>query len=289
MVLGTPRSGSTWLTEVIGNWPGFGAVNEPLHPKFVAPRSLHLRSRTFLSAADDAPALEQYLRTAMIGDVVRPFALAFGDPSEPWRVDRWVSKVVHGSGLTGWIAKHLPEPWYIGLLRHPCAVIASQRQMNMISSKLFEDARGQFVQVWPELATALDSIDSEVARYAACWCMDTFALTSCDKPPRFRLVCYEDLVAESDAAFASLADWIGASTLDGGMRGVSCPSASTKDPVLDGAAQLGKWQDRLSPNEIDDVFSVVDAFGLDFYRRDSLEPVHEAIRGLTIGTSPPQC
>lgn len=269
------------MTEVIGSWPGFGVVNEPLHPQFVAPRALRLESRTYLSPTSTADDLEDYLRAAMTGDVVRPFAVGFSNPMEPWKVNRWISKVVHGAGLTGWLAEHLPEPQYVGLLRHPCAVVASQRQKKMISTDVFHGARLQFGKLWPELAPALASVTTEISRYAACWCMDTFALTTCKKPPRFRLVCYEDLVSNGDAAFASLADWIGVSVSAVDASGLSLPSASTNEPHVGGAAQLGKWQERLTPAEVDEVFSLLDAFGLSVYRKDSLEPDHGATRTLT--------
>jgi hypothetical protein len=234
-----------------------------------------------LAPTSAAVDLESYLRAAITGDVVRPFAVGFSNPMEPWRVNRWISKVVHGCGLTGWLAEYLPEPQYVGLLRHPCAVVASQRQKKMISSDVFHSARLQFARLWPELATVFDSVRTEISRYAACWCMDMFALTNCQKPPRFRLVCYEDLVSNGDAAFASLADWIGVPISAVGAPELSAPSASTKEPVLGSTAQLGKWQDRLTRGEVNEVFSLLDAFGLSFYRKDSLEPDHRAIRTLT--------
>jgi len=278
VVLASPRSGSTWVTEVIGSCPGFGVVNEPLHPQFVAPRSLRLQSRTYLSPTSAAVDLESYLRAAFTGDVVRPFAVGFSDPMEPWRVNRWISKVVHGAGLTGWLAEHLPEPQYVGLLRHPCAVVASQRQKKMITPDGFQSARLQFASLWPELATTLAAVKTEISLYAACWCMDAFALTNCQQPPRFRLVCYEDLVSSADTAFASLADWVGASSPAVGAPGLSTPSASTQEPMLGSTAQLGKWQDLLTRAEVNEVVSLADAFGLSFYRGDSLEPDHRAIR-----------
>lgn len=278
VILAPPRSGSTWVTEVIGSWPGFGVVNEPLHPQFVAPRFLRLESRTYLSPTSAADDLESYLRAAITGDVVRPFAVGFSSPMEPWRVNRWISKVVHGAGLTGWLAEHLPEPQYVGLLRHPCAVIASQRQKKMVTPEVFQSARLQFASLWPELGTTLASVRTEISRYAACWCMDTFALTKCQQPPRFRLLCYEDLVSNGDTAFARLADWIGVSNSALGAPGLSTPSASTQEPMLGSAAQLGKWQDRLTRAEVKEVVSLLDAFGLSFYRGDSLEPDHRAIR-----------
>jgi hypothetical protein len=278
VILAPPRSGSTWVTEVIGSWPGFGVVNEPLHPQFAAPRALRLESRTYLSPTSTADDLEDYLRAAMTGDVVRPFAVGFSNPMEPWKVDRWISKVVHGAGLTGWLGEHLPEPQYVGLLRHPCAVVASQRHKKMVSPDAFHGARLQFAKLWPELAPALASVTTEVSRYAACWCMDTLALTNGKKPPRFRLVCYEDLVSDGDAAFANLADWIGVSRSAVDASGLSLPSASTDDPHVGGTAQLGKWQERLTRAEVDEIFSLLDAFGLSVYRKGSLEPDHRAAR-----------
>jgi hypothetical protein len=276
VVLAPPRSGSTWLTEVVGSWPGFGVINEPLHPVFVAPRRFGLQSRNYLppAAADD---LVRYLRAAFTGDVVQPFAVSFNNPIEPWTVKRWISKVVHGNGLIGWCAERLPEPQYVGLLRHPCAVIASQRRKNMISTDTFHAARLQFASLWPEFATVLHTARSEVARYAACWCMDIFALMNCRKPPRFRLVCYEDLVSNADVSFARLAEWIGADAAVVDPREFA-PSASAQEVPLEGSAQLGKWKEGLTLREVDEVFGFLDAFRLDFYRKDSVQPDHRALR-----------
>jgi hypothetical protein len=276
VIFAPPRSGSTWLTEVIGSWPGFGVVNEPLHPALVAPRHLGLQSRNYVPPAGAADDLERYLRAAFTGDVIRPFALVFSNPVEPWSVRRWISKVVHGNGLIGWCAERLPEPQYVGLLRHPCAVIASQRRKHMISSDTFHAARLQFAGLWPEFGTILDTARSEISRYAACWCMDVFALMNCQKPPRFQLVCYEDLVSNGEVLFARLADWMGASAALVGPRH-HAPSASAEEPPLGGSAQLGKWKGRLTSREVDEIFVFLDAFGLAFYAKDSLEPDHRAL------------
>jgi hypothetical protein len=42
-------------------------------------------------------------------------------------------------------------------------------------------------------------------------------------------------------------------------------------------AQLEKWKGRLTLREVEEIFDVIDAFGLDFHRKDSLRPDQRAL------------
>jgi hypothetical protein len=70
LIVGIPRSGTTWVSRTLGSTPGACSLDEPdnhFHFPFAYRAKLNLRTRQFphLAPADDAPELEELWRAAL--------------------------------------------------------------------------------------------------------------------------------------------------------------------------------------------------------------------------------
>jgi hypothetical protein len=285
MVLaGTGRSGTSWLLDLISSEPDYRPVFEPLHPYNVP--SARPFNDFYLRDSDDNPALERFFQDVF-----------FGKPAEGWI--RWMTlrtaynesflrllarsvyhyrrykpfarkrvvKIINGNLLLRWLAARL-NPAIVFLIRHPCAVVSSQRKMGWGL-----DLEGFLSQ--PQLVSEFLSPHVELIRSASTplekltirWCIENVVpLTQMREGSlRNRPFFFEDLVREPDR------------TLDAILRHMSLPESEIarfidkmKVRMPPHPDTLNAWKRRLSEDEQRQILDVVARFGIDVYGADPL-------------------
>jgi hypothetical protein len=177
------------------------------------------------------------------------------------------------------------------ILRHPCAVVASQLDYKREGWKRTEPPPRDNLQtgfggwipdeVFERFKPILANVHSTAGRLAAVWCLDTyFPLLERDSFPGL-ITTYERLLTQEADEVKRIFQWLEAPVPGEALQsfGDASHSASSDLVTEDVQRQLSKWQDKLSPAQIDDVLSVVEGFGLDFYT-DALEPDYSSINAL---------
>jgi hypothetical protein len=277
LVLGTGRSGTTLLLEILGQTPGAMPVYEPLRPS-QDPRAAHLLPPDGFVTRDPAaadPALARLWQTVLEGRHLTWWSASQMSRRQWWRADHVVAKEIRANRLAGWLQRTFPETRQVVIVRHPCAVVASmQAAPGVWNDWTHDDVVAPLRDHWPTDVLARAGPDAgRDAWLAAFWAADTAAALGQTTPDHTLVVTFEDLVLRPaeviEAVFAHLRRPIPPGAIDQARR----PSATANpDAAVRGARDpLAEWTRRLDPDRARTVLDVVTAFGITAYG-DGLEP-----------------
>ena len=267
VVAGAPRSGTTWLAELLCHAPRTAMLFEPFHPDNVgAARAAGFGWSTCVPRATAWPRGRAYAGRALAGRVRTPWTLGFVGPRQVARRQRWIVKCVRANMFLPWLADAFDLRAAVLLVRHPCAVIASQMRQGWVLEH--PPICPGFGEAWPEAAKLLDGLNRPEQYMAALWAMRHLVPLQALGEPWLHVVSYEHLVSGGRAAVADLAAELGLD-LDAKKLLIDRPSQMARGRPM-GAGRSGPlcaWQRDLSGAVIDRILDVVRAFGLNFYDR----------------------
>lgn len=215
LVIGSGRSGTTWVHEALTRHWNTRPIFEPLHPLQV--QGADRFAGRFLEASDRDDALKHYLdlvfhrrtRSAWIRwlhmgiskGTPLPRAMAqfvYNLPSvRPWARLR-VVKFIEANLMIPWLLEVFDYP-VVFVLRNPHAVVASQRAMGWRSKLDRYLSQEQLVDIHlSKQLEMLQGIDTEIERLAAIWCIQNKVALSWvgRRPDRIYPVCFEDLKSD---------------------------------------------------------------------------------------------
>jgi sulfotransferase family protein len=254
LVIGVPRSGTTWVGRVLRFTEGARYVNEPDN-EHVELFALHAKRRLgrwpVLAPGDRAPGYERVWSRAFAGGVVRrvsrkrqSLADRFYPPPDaevpPPRVHGWegvrvriaaalevrraprpagpvIVKTVFAHLALDWLAERF-RPDVLIVLRDPLNVIASQTELDPKLLKI--PALGDHPEVLRRVVEPLglpapDPDASPVGRRAWNFGLLTAAMmAAAARHPGWHIVRHEDLLVDSQPAFRSLVDRLGLTWTD---------------------------------------------------------------------------
>ncbi len=281
VVTGSPRSGTTWLSELIRELPGYKMLNEPLHLKGVpeAKRIDDLEWRTHVPPDADFPELEALLRRYLTGRVGATWKWRLKDSNPARQIvqhirrRKLIVKLVRIGRMLSWFSKQFPVRAIISTFRHPCAVVASQLNDGWNVNRFPEPGRlentlGQFPEdVEKQFGAVLEDIDTPAGVLAAVWCIDTYMTLRGPVHRPWIVTTYEGLLERREEEIERILDALEIPMPEHLHSQLGKPSYSAADDLVvdEIETQLTKWQRRLDPDQIDTVLQIADAFGLDFY------------------------
>jgi hypothetical protein len=268
-IFGSPRSGSTWLLQLLGEHPAVVPVNEPLIGLYLGPmlcdlpgfdpEGLDSANFTLRQARDRHPS--QFF-AAQFTDVWRPslasmirkrlLAYAARYPAEvPLSRSAVVVKEPNGSQSADMIMAALPRARLLFLLRDGRDVVDSELAANAPGSWVtseFPGARGIREQ---------DRLDF-VAYSAHKWLWRTEVVEAAFRGHGgpTHLVRYEDLLLDPIRELGAIVDWLGLTAseqeLAGWVRQRSLQKVASDLRGPSGffrAARPGSWRHNLTPEE----------------------------------------
>ncbi len=297
VVAGAPRSGTTWLAELLRALPRYKFLNEPLFLRNnPMARDAGFAWRTHLSPEEENARAESFFRDVLSGRVSRgplwhyESSSSVGRLVEHVRNPKLVVKFCRAGRLLHWLLKRFKVRGTALIIRHPCAVLASQLEHGgwapdqLAHNINSEEAVGQMPdRVRDRFADVLDGISTRIEMMAARWCLDYYIplIEYADYDHPWVLVPYERLVLDGEGEMNRVL-----SALDVEMTGAirnqltaASRYASSDLATDDRTKQLKKWRSRLSEQQIERILDIVSAFGLDFYTREP-EPDYGRIPGI---------
>jgi len=176
------------------------------------------------------------------------------------------------------------------IIRHPCAVLASQLEhggwapdqlAHDVGSK---EALGQMPdEVRDRFAEVLGNVSSRLEMMAARWCLDYYIplIEYADRGHPWTLVSYERLVLDGESEMDRVLSALDVEMTEAVRKQLTVASeyASNDLKTSDRSKQLAKWRSRLSDQQIDRILDIVSAFGLDFHG-EKLEPDYDQLARL---------
>lgn len=292
VVAGSPRSGTTWLLELLRTLPGRKALNEPLMYE-VARRDHGFSWRTYLDPEADGQQQREYLRTILNGRLGISPAWYFEAENRPAQLvehatrDRLVVKFCRINRMLHWFCRQFDVRGPVFIVRHPCAVVASMlrheawEEGDMMGRNLAENALhgaslpASLSDVFGDI---IESLDSHVEALAMMWCLDHYVPLVHQEEGSYPwvLVPYERMVTRGREELRRIAEALDVEMTPEMRDRLDEPSQSVKDQLhKDAERQLSKWRRRLSDRQVDDILRIVSDIGLDRAYSRELEPNYD--------------
>ncbi len=299
LIVGSPRSGTTWLMEIFTTLPRYTYLFEPLNPIW-CPKSFEIgfRSRTYLSVDAEWPQGEDFLKKTFTGkiaclpikdnvfDIIQP-ELSIKNIIHFLFGNKLIVKSINMNRMLPWIAKHFKLRGIFLIIRHPCATVASQLKTGLCG---YRPSMPPYFDIYPTkemvLAEALEinDLDSNIINklkkiekieeiLAVAWCLDNFRYISKQKQYLWNLVIYEKLIKEGEKEINQMFESIGVKDIPkSAINILKKPSIVTmkedQSYIKKPDKQLSKWKEYLSEKQINNILKIVSYFDIDFYSKN---------------------
>jgi len=284
LLFSTPRSGSTWLMELIWTQPGFKYCNQPL--SLINPqvrRELGINGWGELYDERTIPTLERYFDDLCAGRV------RFSNPN-PMRghyrpvTHRIVFKEIHGlADRIGWFRDRF-DARVAFLVRHPIAVAVSSERFPLLGTFLTTGFRDHFTTAQIAFANRVAADGSHVERGVVAWCLQN-AVPLREMTDDWAFVTYEQLVIDPEPVVRELADKLELTEPGRVMDALTVPSVNVKIKsteqtqrlLFEEAAErrpslIEKWQQQVGPDEQARAMQALEVFDIDVYRAGDVLP-----------------
>lgn len=293
VVVGAPRSGTTWLLELFRALPGYKAINEPFWHDEVR-RAHGFPWRSHLAPGARAPEKRRYLASLLSGDA-RPRVWHFeastrvGQLLEHATHPQLIIKFTRLHRMLHWFADQFDVRGLVFLVRHPCAVVASMlrhgnwtdaSKEGMGPREFVEPADGLPSSLRDPFEPILERIENRTEALATLWCIDHYVplVQQARGSYPWMLVPYERLVARGREELDRVAEALDIETTREMEAMFDEPSSSVKDGLHASAErQLSKWRRRLSGEQASAILSIVEEAGLSHLYTDALEPNYDVM------------
>ena len=211
LVVGSGRSGTSWVTNLINADNAFRYIFEPFHPQ-ECPYMREFPEILYLSPKTVDRNFEELVSRILKGN----FHLAWTDRfNKRYISSKRIIKCIRLMLSFNWIHLHFPEIPIIYILRHPLAVINSR--MNMIekypfwsvSKNQINELRENLIEDYPNYFSFGEiNLDSEFQRQLVYWCiMNRIALDQLADIPH-KLIFYENCKRNPIEAFWQVREYL---------------------------------------------------------------------------------
>jgi sulfotransferase family protein len=270
LIAGSGRSGTTWLQELINHRRDHRVIFEPF-TRAVVPFCSHFNWRQYIREADDAPRFLDPTRRILSGD----FRNDWTDQYNQRKVyKKRLVKDIRGLLLLRWLHGRFPEIPIVYIMRHPCAVIASQLRMDwhLNVNLLLEQGElvADFLKPYEYLMRrALINLD----HLTLIWCVENYVPLRQFRSGEILLVFYEELLQNPEREVERIFRFIGQPLQPGAFKQYRRQSAEAREwsAILTGDDLLNSWRKYLDAFQISRILYFVGLFGLRrIYGEDSM-------------------
>jgi hypothetical protein len=279
-IFATPRSGSTFLIELLFAQPRMKIYDETLNLWTVRSRhAVGLDSWEALATLADRESFYRRYFTRLEKNRIPSFNPPLYRPYSRFLTRRIAYKVLYaGNDLIGWFEDEF-QARIVVLVRHPIATVQSHVEFPRLPHFLRQPAyRAQFAPAQVELAERIIARGSPFERGILDWCLQIAPMIRRPRPS-WAVISYEDLMTFPEPSFAYLSDKLDLDPVPHLWDIVATPSRSTSYSDAetqkklaeigrdrsDRAFLVNKWRKRAAEGDEARAFEIVTAFGIDAY------------------------
>jgi len=254
IISGTPRSGSTWLLEILRTLKTYKTIVEPLDPRnYPEYRPLKMPARPYLNPNQENKALYNYLERLFKGKI------AGGSPLYPNNIETYLRKVFAWKVLVKFIRANRILPWitmnfnlkqvYL-IIRHPVPTIFSQIRTGY-RGFYYPSKKKVPKKVIIEDALSVPIVnEKEIDLLTVTWCLDNIILINEKKPFPWYIVFYEKLVKNGKKELETMFDLIGKKVPRQAYLQLLKPSRTTRDSKFDLNRRITKWKEEVPKEKV---------------------------------------
>lgn len=267
-----PRSGSTWLSEVLTACTPSAVIWEPFHLDEVPRvRESGFAWRQYIPPEADWPEAEGLVRDILCGRVINQWT-SWASPAYSFMTaERLIVKCCRANGFLPWMVRRFDfrrRP--IHFLRHPFAIAASQIRMgNFDTAGMDADLdRGPYTKDLSESAEYIRGLQTDEERIVAMWCrIQKGVLDDPLTQERVVRMYYETLTVSPEAEIRRLFEAWGEAVPEIAQAQVHKASRMTQDESLldDPEQQVGKWRNQFTDRQIERMSRILIDFGITVY------------------------
>lgn len=267
IIASDPRSGSTWLSEIISSIPGSFIIDEPLHLNNVKEiKHLNFSWRQHIPREKQWPAAKSFFKKLFKGQILNPHIVK--NYKNAVKAKQPIIKTIRAKLLLPWLCNQFEFKYKpIVLVRHPFAMIASLKRHEAFDYP-FERFTLPNSKYTDFLLTHLDflkTLNSNQEQQLAWWCLSNKYLASFDQED-WIVVTYEELVNNYKETVEHIFSTWKTPLPKSILKVASKASSSTTKRKFQKEEQLNSWQDILSDNEIARYNEILNYFNVDYFK-----------------------
>jgi hypothetical protein len=286
-----PRGGSTWLENILSNIikrsityyePLNLATNQDL-------KDFKFSWRQFIPENESWPEVKDYFSNMFMGKNLKRYLIQHPNSTPRKFLDFIFPKTIiykfcRLNLMLPWIVKNFQIKPPVLLVRHPCAIIASQIEFGRRFGRGYADIGNKFT--YPECpysdfyynySSILDKVDNPVKNLAAWWCLSHIVpLKHEENNKKWTTVFFEDLLTDPNECLQIITKSLRLNeSTELALKKYHLPSRTSinNNNKIDPSVQLKKWKVSLSKSEINDILRILDQFELSNYYNDSVLPL----------------
>ena len=277
----TPRSGSTWLMELIWSQRGFKACNEPLDLRNPMVRKyLGITNWLELYSQEASPALYHYFQALCNGYLHAMDPVPFRGFYRPV-TNRIIFKIINGGeDRINWFQDTF-NGQIIYLIRHPIAVSLSREYLPRVQVQLESDYRRHFSIEQIRIAQRILENGTKLEQGVLAWCLEN-AVPLRMANDDWLIIAYEELVVAPQPLITQIAERLALPEPEQMLSRLAIPSAVKAKSNLETQQALErrtnrqwlaeKWRSHVSKREECQVMEILTHFQLDVYQAGELLP-----------------
>jgi len=274
----TPRSGSTWLMELILTQVGFKPCNEPLDIRNpMVRRYLGINNWIDLYNNNYLEKIKIYFEKIIKGKLKHLGSNPF-DKNFRFITNRIIFKIIHGcEDKINWFKENF-NCEIIFLIRHPIAVSLSRRSYPRLTSFIKSDYSKNFSENQINISKRIIRNGSKLERGVLSWCLQN-AIPLKNIKDNMLLFTYEQLVSEPKKVFKNFKKILSFIEISKILNRISEPSWSVKkhsnkqtqiffnrnNNINNKDYLLKKWKKQITREEEKSLFKIIESFNLDIY------------------------
>jgi hypothetical protein len=260
----SPRSGSTLLGQILDEIPESCSLFEPLQLTHVPEaEKAGFSWRTYVSPKSQWQSGYDFFSKIFQGRVINRWTAMEMTFFKSLAAKRMVIKFVRANRILPWLCQNFALHPPVLLLRHPCAVVASQLNYDYAWNNIERPEVPEYIQDYPKFVEIIENANSELEYLTIMWVLDQLPVLLSSAPNPWLIVTYEELILRPEETINLIADkWQVNIDMEKALLKLKKPSMVVSTSGISG---INGWQRKLTKEQISTILSIVHAFGLFFY------------------------
>lgn len=273
IISGVPRGGTTWFAELLSSDKSSSLIWEPLNLTFYPEFNKHFfKERQYIDPKLKDDAIYNSFKQVLTGNKLTHGILQRTDVKQLITADYLIIKFCRANRLLPWLVNNFQFNVVIHMLRHPCAVVASQLKFgawddiehSFTKEELKPDG---FIENYYHIIKPINKLEEKLA---AIWCLDNIIPLTQNFENKWKTITYENLLIKPEETFKHINIPYSSEI----QNKLYKPSSTTVkgSPVNNHGhnieKQLSYWKKTLTQDQIQSIISIVKAFDINVYNEN---------------------